>query len=293
MSTLLPQGVFTPALTSPQHAAQPLWFAFAGERLIFCNGAAGLALPRAAVLRDLGLEPLAEHCLGAIEDGAAAPIPCFAADVDADAPLPAGYGSDGLRQLYALLGEEGFALAGRAYQIVEWARTHRFCGRCGAPTAPTPGERAMRCSACGLSSYPRLAPAIIIAVVRRTADGPRILLARNHRFPPGRYSVVAGFVEPGESLEECARRELCEEVGIEIANLRYFGSQPWPFPHSLMVAFTADYARGVISLNDSEIAHADWFAADALPQLPPRMSIARRLIDWFVAGENQFEGSKV
>jgi NAD+ diphosphatase len=141
----------------------------------------------------------------------------------------------------------------------------------------------MRCPACGLSSYPRLAPAIIIAVVRRTDNGPRLLLARNHRFPPGRYSVVAGFVEPGESLEECAEREVLEEVGIRIANLRYFGSQPWPFPHSLMVAFTAEYAGGAITLDGSEIADAGWFAADALPQLPPRMSIARRLIDWFAA----------
>ena len=284
MSALPPNGRFIPGQTPPASAAPALWFVFSGERLLYRNGDGGSegALPRAVTLPDLGLEPLGEHYLGALEGAEGAPVPCFAAEIAPDAPLPPGFAADGLRQLYAVLGEDGFVLAGRAVQVVEWARTNRYCGRCGAPTVPAPDERAMRCPACGLSSYPRLAPAIIIAVVRRTDAGQRLLLARNHRFPPGRYSVVAGFVEPGESLEECAQREVLEEVGIRIANLRYFGSQPWPFPHSLMVAFTAEYAGGDITLDGSEIADAGWFAADALPQLPPRMSIARQLIDWFV-----------
>jgi NAD+ diphosphatase len=286
VSALPPNGRFVPGQLPPASAAPALWFVFSGERLLYSNEGSdpgnARPLPRAVALLDLGLEPLAQHYLGALEGTEDAPVPCFAAEIAPDAPLPPGFAADGLRQLYPVLGEDGFALAGRAVQVVEWARTHRFCGHCGAPTVPVPGERAMRCPACGLSSYPRLAPAIIIAVVRRTGEGPRLLLARNHRFPPGRYSVVAGFVEPGESLEECAQREVLEEVGIRIANLRYFGSQPWPFPHSLMVAFTAEYAGGEIALDDGEIAEAGWFAADALPQLPPRMSIARRLIDWFV-----------
>ncbi len=170
--------------------------------------------------------------------------------------------------------------------MVAWDRTHRFCGQCGAPTEDEPHERAKRCPACGLIGYPRLSPAIIIAVVRKTDQGDRLLLARNHRFPTGRYSVIAGFVEPGETLEECAQREVCEEVGIRIRNVRYFGSQPWPFPNSLMIAFTAEYAGGEITLEESEIAEAGWFAAGALPDIPPRMSISRRLIDWFVAGQH-------
>src|SRR5512136_2294147 len=125
-----------------------------------------------------------------------------------------------------------------------------------------PNERAKQCPVCGLMSYPRLSPAIIIAVVRETPQGKRLLMARNHRFPAGRYSVVAGYVEPGESLEECAYREVCEEVGIGIKNLRYFGSQPWPFPSSLMVGFTAEYDGGEIRLEESEIADAGWFAPD-------------------------------
>ena len=167
-------------------------------------------------------------------------------------------------------------------QIVAWDRTHQFCGRCATPTETLTNQRARRCPACGLTSYPRISPAIIIAVIRRDAHGARILLARNHRFPAGRYSVLAGFVEPGESLEECAQREVLEEVGIRIKNIRYFKSQPWPFPNSLMIGFTAEYDEGEIKLEESEIADAGWFAADNLPQLPPRMTIARKLIDWFV-----------
>lgn len=110
----------------------------------------------------------------------------------------------------------------------------------------------------------------------------RILLARNHRFPAGRYSVLAGFVEPGESLEECAAREVMEEVGIEIGNIHYFASQPWPFPNSLMLGFTAEYVGGDLNLEDAEIAEADWFGVNNLPNLPQRPSIARRLIDAYI-----------
>ena len=123
---------------------------------------------------------------------------------------------------------------------------------------------------------------MIVAITRQGERGEQILLARNHRFPAGRYSVVAGFVEVGETLEECVRREVFEEVGVQLTNLRYFGSQPWPFPHSLMIGFTAEHASGEIRLEESEIAEARWFGADELPQVPPKASIARRLIDAFV-----------
>jgi NAD+ diphosphatase len=138
-------------------------------------------------------------------------------------------------------------------------------------------EKAKICHQCGLLSYPRISPAVIVAVVR----GDTILLAHNHRFPPGLFSVIAGFVEPAETLTECVRRETKEEVGIEVRNIRYFGSQSWPFPHSLMVAFTADYARGEITVGENEIGEADWFHAKNLPRIPDRSSISRKLIDWF------------
>ncbi|MBW8827347.1 MAG: NAD(+) diphosphatase [Acidobacteria bacterium] len=167
-------------------------------------------------------------------------------------------------------------MAGRAVQLVEWTRTHRFCGRCGTPTDEAPGERARRCPSCGLQAFPRLAPAIITLVER--ADG-RALLARNARFPTAMYSCVAGFVEPGETLEEAVRREVFEEVGVRVGDMRYRRSQPWPFPHSLMLGFHADYESGDIACDGIEIADADWFAPDDLPDIPGPISIARWLID--------------
>lgn len=199
---------------------------------------------------------------------------CYAAEL-ANWPELAGAEAISLRQVFELAGEEAFALAGRAVQLLDWRQQHRYCGRCGVPTQPKPGETAMACPDCGLLAYPRLSPAIMVLV----RDGERLLLARSPRFKPGVYSALAGFVEPGETLEQCAAREVREEVGIEIANLRYFASQPWPFPNSLMIAFFADYAGGELQLDPLEIEAAEWFTADSLPILPEPISISRRLID--------------
>ena len=261
------------------------WFVFQEDRLLVRLATGGAAVPLAPYADDLRL-PLVRTCyLGylASNDGVA-PVNCYAAELPTTASIPEGLIADGLRNLYPRIGDLGFGLAGRAVQLLTWDRTHQYCGQCGGHTEPAPNERAKRCPACGLLSYPRLSPAIIIAVVRRDGDTNHILLARNHRFPPGRFSVLAGYVEPGETLEDCARREVYEEVGVHIQDITYFSSQPWPFPHSLMIGFTANYAGGDITLEEAEIAEAHWFAADALPGIPPPMTIARRLIDWFVAG---------
>ncbi|HEX6734604.1 MAG TPA: NAD(+) diphosphatase, partial [Azonexus sp.] len=180
-----------------------------------------------------------------------------------------------LRAVFALAGAEAFALAGRAVPLLDWQANHRFCGRCGTPTVRVDNEVAMRCPACGLLAYPRIAPAVMVLV----RDGRRLLLARSPHFKPGVFSALAGFVEPGETLEQCVIREVREEVGVEIANLRYFASQPWPFPNSLMVAFFADYAGGAIVPQPGEIEAADWFLPEALPLLPDPVSISRRLIE--------------
>jgi len=139
-------------------------------------------------------------------------------------------------------------------------------------------ERAKQCLRCGLTNYPRLNPAVIAAVLK----GDQILLARNKRFKVPMFSVLAGFVEPGETLEACIEREILEEVGITVKNIRYFGSQPWPFPNSLMIGFVAEYAGGEITIDKQEIVEAGWFFKSNLPPVPSSISIARRLIDWFV-----------
>lgn len=268
--------------------AQPLtapayWFLFQGDKLLVQSGPyMGEAL-QAREPGDLRLEPVRTEYMGYLRDEHGGMMHCFSGELDAQAEIPSGMTTQGLRELHAQLGDTLWALAGRAVQIANWDRTHQFCGQCGSPTETLSFERAKKCPACELTSYPRLSPAIIIAVTRCIDGEKRILLARNHRFPPGRYSVVAGFVEPGESLEDTARREVFEEVGVHIKNIRYFGSQPWPFPNSLMLGFTAEYDSGDITLEEEEIADAQWFPAHDLPQLPPKISIARKLIDAYLA----------
>lgn len=206
--------------------------------------------------------------------------PCFAADIARFPDIPSAEAMP-LRSIFQLAGDEVFELAGRASQLLDWQANHRFCGRCGAPTTMKGGEFAMQCPSCALIAYPRISPAVMVLV----RDGDKLLLARSPHFKPGMFSALAGFVEPGETLEACAAREVHEEVGIEISGLRYFQSQPWPFPNSLMVAFFADYAGGTLMPDQDEIEAAGWFARDSLPLLPDPVSIARRLIDAAFAGE--------
>lgn len=226
-------------------------------------------LPEETECRDLVLFDGRMHGVGALGDCV---YYCALIDPTRD-PLP-GYRFHPLRSLFAVWDDEMLAVASRASQIAEWARTHRFCGVCGTPTILADGERCMRCPACGLSSYPRLSPSMMVLVKKDDA----ILLARNGAWQ-NRFSALSGFVEPGESVEEAVHREVMEEVGLRVQNLRYFGSQSWPFPHSLMLAFTADYASGDITVDGIEIAEARWFGpGDALPELPTRISISSALI---------------
>jgi len=231
-----------------------------------------VSLPEAEQLRELGFAPEQAHYLGR-SDG----DDCFALHTG-DWVAVEPWSIQSLRGLYGQLPDALFAVAGRAIQIATFAVTHRYCGRCGQTTVRAVGEHSVRCEACELPCYPRIAPAIIVLVRR----GRQALLARSARFASGMYSTLAGFVEPGESLEDTLAREVREEVGIEVANIRYFGSQPWPFPHSLMVGFVADYAGGEIRVDGVEIVEAAWFSPDELPPIPPKLSIARKLIDAWV-----------
>jgi NAD+ diphosphatase len=201
--------------------------------------------------------------------------PVWTAGLGMDAEPPDGLRFEHLLSLAARLPDHQWALAGRAVQLVEWERTHRFCGRCGTATLRAEGERARRCPKCGLLAFPRLAPAVIALVER---EG-KALLARARTFGVPMYSCLAGFVEPGETLEQAVRREVREEVGIGLGEVRYFASQPWPFPHSLMVGFLAWWESGEIVIDPDEIVDAGWFGPDELPAIPPKLSIARSLID--------------
>ncbi|MGC7872722.1 NAD(+) diphosphatase [Desulfosporosinus sp. SYSU MS00001] len=192
-----------------------------------------------------------------------------------------------LRQLLGEIPDELFFLAGKASQLLFWDHTHQFCSRCGGQTEYKHDERAKICPACGFVNYPRISPAIIVAIIKEH----EILLAKGSRFQGGFYSVLAGFVEPGETFEECVQREVGEEVGIKVKNIKYFGSQPWPFPDSIMVGFTAEYASGDINIDNKEIIDAGWFTSEKLPLIPKTGSIARRLIDWFVESQDKKVGS--
>ncbi len=245
-------------------------FAFRGDKILaIADAGESLAIPTMDALLAAGIAG-APHFLGMLADTG-----CIAVNLAEEAIEPPGMRFVGLRSLFFKVPEPLLALAARAFQIVDWDRSHRYCGGCGTPTRERSDERAKECPACGQIAYPRVSPAMMALVTR----GRDLLLARAHRFAPGMYSALAGFVEPGETIEDCIRREVREEVGVEVQEPVYFASQSWAFPHSLMIAFTAEYAGGEIKLEDVEIAEARWFPADALPYLPPSVSIARRLIE--------------
>jgi NAD+ diphosphatase len=255
--------------------AEPLpgyWFVFCGGRVLLRSGEKGPDIPLLAGPSEIGLKPERTQYLGTLNG-----LPCYSAELAPDVPAPPGTSFSDLRALYDVLSEDLYLLAGRALQIVAWDQTHQYCGRCGTRTEDLPGERAKKCPGCGFISYPRLSPAVITAVVR---DG-QILLVRYAGRRGNMHTVIAGFVEPGETLEECVKREVLEETGITVRKPVYFGSQPWPFPNSLMIGFTAEYESGEVHADGKEVAAAAWFSAGELPEIPPRWTIARDLIDWF------------
>ena len=267
--------LFVPLIVPPEDAADPaLWFAFQGNQVLVRRVETHTHLPVHVHIRELGLDPLRVQYIGQY-----AGQHCFSCEIATDVAAPEGMSWAGLRSLFGAIDDRLFAVVGRAVQIMDWDRSHQYCGRCGTATVLKTGELARQCQSCGQTHYPRIAPAVM-ALVRK---GDQLLLARSPHFPPGMHSALAGFVEPGESLEQCLRREVREEVGLEVSDVRYFSSQPWPFPHSLMIAFTCEYAGGEIVPEPGEIEAAAWFDLDHLPVLPNRISIARRLIDATIA----------
>lgn len=261
---------YVPAYQAPEARNEPaLWFVFQKTRMVVRLAAEQHELPCCHTLEDHGLTPLRHQYLGQYGGRH-----CYAAEVAEGHVLPEGWLATGLRDLYGVFDEDLAVLSGRAYQFIDWDRNHQYCSRCATPMVLRADERSKSCPACSYTTYPPVSPAIMIQIVR----GDELLLARKAAFPPGRYSALAGFVEPGETLEMTVARETFEEVGVHVKNIRYFGSQPWPFPHSLMVAFVGEYAGGDVTPDGVEIEEARWFRYDELPHLPPSISISRRLI---------------
>ena len=188
---------------------------------------------------------------------------------------PEGWSEIGLREYLLVCDADTFRVVGTAAQLLNWARTQNYCSRCGQALEFVGNDRALVCPACRHRSYPVVSPCVIV-LVHRPGE---VLLARSHRMKKtGLYSCIAGFVEVGESVEEAVHREVLEEAGVTLGRIRYAGSQSWPFPHQLMLGFLAEYAGGELTIDASEIDHAGWFGADALPPLPPPQTIASRLI---------------
>lgn len=251
-------------------------FAFRGDRVLVKTGLAP-CIPPTEEISDLNFLCFASGAKVLERAGN-----CWI-DLGSEAASPEGMEFVSLRDIWGILGERAFFEAGRAFQLMEWSRHNKYCGRCGALMHDSTSETARECAECGMTSYPPVSPAIIVAVRK----GDSLLLARSPRFPKGRYSVLAGFVEPGETLEETVEREIMEEVSIRVKNIKYFGSQPWPFPHSLMVGFTAEWESGDIRADGVEIEDAGWFEPDSFPEMPPSISISRRLIDDFISGRER------
>ena len=266
---------FVPLIESPaQIAGHALWFAFRGGEMLVTQGVDAAALPTCGDLCDQGITTAGGHYLGMLGDRH-----CFACELRDDTPLPAGFALKGLRSLLFEFDEMLIGIAGRAFQIKEWDRTHRYCGACSSPTVELANERARKCTQCGLLFYPRISPVVMVLVTR----GKELLLTRKPGYAAGRYTVIAGFVEAGETLEEAVAREALEETNVAVRNIRYFACQPWPFPHALVIAFHAEYAGGDAQADGVELEEARWFHADHLPDLPEAVHVSRKLIDATVA----------
>lgn len=254
----------------PEH-----WFIFQNDRILLSRDDLDDPIPSASVLSILKPHFLRQHKLGLFNR-----IDCYCAEIDAQAVLPPNVAAIPLRKAFEILGVDWYVAASKAYSIINWDKNHQYCGRCGNKTAHKPGTFERYCEACGLSLYPRISPSMIVLIQKED----KILMSRSPHFAPGAYGLIAGFVEAGESIEDAVHREVAEEVSIKIKNLTYFGSQSWPFPDSLMIGFTADYASGELIIDHNEIEAAGWYRYDNLPGRPSTsISIAAKLIDFYIS----------
>jgi NAD+ diphosphatase len=247
-----------------------IWLIFCGEKILQSTENTGLMIGTWATLGFAHAYQEQIVRIGSHDD-----LPCFLIDM----------GNEHIEREYLTLismrafimqnQTSFFGIASRAWQIALFMRTHRFCGQCGSAMQQIDWEMAMQCSRCQHRCYPRISPCIIVSIRH---EGKILLAQGKPQRSRQMFSTLAGFVESGEKLEQAVHREVFEEVGIRVKNLRYFSSQPWPFPHSLMVGFLADFDSGEIKVDGKEILEAYWFAPDKLPNIPPKQSIAGQLI---------------
>ena len=254
---------------------QALWVVFSRGKLVVQESSESIPVAYLHELPFLTSYISDIHQLPPLNETAQRDLPVFVVDIGAEYIEEPGWERVSLRQLLFAEYDIAFSVIGRAWQYIHFLRTHQFCGQCGSHTERVNWEMAVHCHRCHHRSYPRVSPCIIVSI----HNNEKLLLAKGIRHKEANmYSTLAGFVESGESLEEAVHREVFEEVGVKVKNLRYIDSQPWPFPHSIMVGFIAEYESGEIRCQENEIDDAQWFSVDALPTIPPPFSIAGQLI---------------
>jgi NAD+ diphosphatase len=267
-------GEYIPSLISRDtQTLDSYWFIFSGYRLLVKISGGMTAIPMAKAPEELGVDIKAPLYLGTLQGHS-----CYAADGEMRGEDSSDAAFQELRSLYSRLETGFYEMALTAVHLVAWDKNYQFCSKCRGALKSREDMRAKECEECGRLEFPRISPAIIVLIEKDDT----LLLARSPRFAGEFFSVLAGFVEPGESLEDAVHREVKEEIGITIKNVAYFGSQPWPFPDSLMIGFTAEYESGEIRIDGEEIIAAGWYRADNMPRIPGKVSIAGKLIDWFV-----------
>jgi NAD+ diphosphatase len=263
---------FVPEINLPSgKTEEDIWFVFYKGSIVTRSEGDELGFPRYSEIKSVEGRLENINYLGRL-DG----VQCFAGELMEDELQ--GFDFMELRAVFAMIEEELVRAISKGSMLIYWDKNTKHCGRCGSRNKMKHDERAKLCPSCGFVSYPAASSAVIVAITK----GDQLLLAHNKNFKNGMYSVVAGFVELGETFEECVKREIFEEVGIEVKNIKYFASQPWPFPNSQMVAFTAEYAGREIQVDNIEIEHAAWFKVNELPQVPGKVSVAGKLIHWFI-----------
>ena len=264
---------YQPSVKPGSYGEDPsYWFIFKSEQMLI-NPKSSLKIPFHSDLREINLVPQMKHYMGTLDDH-----PCYVVEVPPETEQQDGMEFLDLRSSYDVLDEDIYLLAGRAVQIMNWDKNHRFCGKCGTETMTMEDENAKVCPECGFTSFTRISPAVITAIIK----DDKILMAKHSYGLKNRYVLIAGFLEAGETLEEAVKREVMEEVGLKVKDIQYFGSQPWPFPNSLMVGFTAKYAGGEIEVDGNEIVDAKWFDPSEVSRFPSKISIASELVDWFL-----------